>query len=595
MQTGWLRLLTSLGFASLLLGASAKAQRWLWVHGEFANKRTNERYMRTVRQMHAYYQKQTPLKGKLVAEKTLSERPQGRVVFIGPLSAFKHPEWFGVSMEVKSNNEVLIGGTTLRGRSTGVYLRSRDDSRAIYSGLGFAGFESIFSVGTGRFPCTVTSARGKISHQGKWTADGLALEALGFLPRYPTRQELKRIKVPQQALKLGAVWDADKMAALAPEFRKWLGSFVDGQRVLFVGESHWNREVGELFNQIVFELLAQGRVRSVFLELNFSYSAYLDHYVQLADDDAKRFLRERIHPFVRSQHTLALLEILRTWNAKHPKQRVRVACLDMEWGHAQVLRDIVRPYFARLDPDYEVTDPYRGKRQGQLPARLDALLDKAKQGKTQGEYPFLTPEYMRRVVTNLWDTASIKKRPDDRQCFIVRNLRDFHGELLGDGLAVFRGGGYHAVKHKVPGEKFWRDAAWLNEEHVRTKGKVKTLYIPCLGYSFADVAKLDLAKRLSSATKYQRLVEGFQTALAKRSASVDAHYLLNGQLGIFERLLAKQGYLSGRDVVRVEGVAWPLLTRLFGRNATRTRARDYDASIYVLRGKLEAMRPHAPK
>lgn len=266
----------------------------------------------------------------------------------------------------------------------------------------------------------------------------------------------------------------------------------------------------------------------------------------------------------------------------------------MEWNTSNVIQYIIKPYFKRVDRRFNMLDPFQVKGAlGKQPRdRLQKLLAQAREKGIKGEYPFLTLAYMETVVTNFWDTVDIEEFSVDRQEGINRNVTEFSKDLLGNGLAVFKGGGWHAVKHRLEGETFYRDAAYLNEVFAPTKGKVATIQINALGFSFAEIAGLDLPKRMSSATNYNDFVRDFQEALAGGRAVKDAHYLLErGGLNIFDRLVAKTGYRMGRDILRIESVDWDRLSAIHGKTVLENRARDYDAIVYVLRSGLEVMRP----
>jgi len=574
---------------------TAPAQKWTWVHGQLESDSQQKKYMKSLQRTFGWYQKRGIMKGELVAETALEARPEGRVVFIGPIAAFRHPEWFGLPLDLRVTGRITIGGVSLHKSRTGIYLRSDDRTRILFTGLSLRGYGNIFTVPTGGQDCTVTRARGKVSHVGSYADGKLVLTRLPFLSRYPLPGDMKGPAIPEQAIIARPVVTGPEPAGLVPEFKEWLAAFTKKQKVLFVGESHWNASVNRLFKLIIQELLASGRLRSVFLEVNYSFSGFFDHHVREADDEkAARFLKDALHPLVASRSTLELLEILRRWNATHPGHQVRVGCLDMEWGYGRTTWRFIKGFLRRVDPEFTLPDPYFIKNTGGKQPRKKVLdlLAKARAKGIVGAYPFLTPDYIENAITNLWDTAAIKNFQRDRQRYIIRNITEFNGHLLEKGLIVFKGGGWHALKKRPEGEEYYRDAAYLDEVHPSTRGKVSTLLLRALGYRFGVVAGLDLKKRMASATNYNNYVHDFQEALAEGSASRDAHYLLNGEPGPFDTLMVGLGYRTGQDILRIAGVDWKQLIELHG-NALKRRSRiqDHDAVIYVLRGNLEVMRP----
>jgi len=564
--------------------ASASVE-WTWVHGRL-DEASQEEYLTFCGQIHDYYQQRGMMTGPLVGEGELEAIPADHVVLLGPVQAFEEVDAFGLPIEV-DGDAVTLGGQRLDEPRTGIFLVGRSQERYAYTGLSLAGFRDVFTVPTGRKACTVTGGRGKILFEGSWGASGLVLEGVSFLMTYPSEAELEGVEMPEGAFELRPVLTEPDLDALEPEFATWLDGFVAGQRVLFFGESHWNAGVNRLFLRLVERLLEKGELRAVFLEVNYSFTGFYDHYVTEPDDvRAREFLARRLHPLVSSPSTLELLELLRVWNREHADRPVHVACLDMEWGYSEVAQNILQPYFERVQKGVEVRVELAEDRD-----RLPALLAKAKERKVVGEYPFLTPEYIENVLTNLDDTIRIEDFNVDRQRGILRNVTELNAELLNQGLVLFKGGGWHSIKRKLEGESFYRDAAYLNEVYPSTKGQVVTLYAQGLGYSFAELADLDLARRMPSATNYNDFVEDFQRSLANGSAERDAYYLLDGRLRTFDSLVAKAGYAAKRDFLRVGSVDWDAFAAACGPEVLECRARDYDATVYVLRAGIEVMRP----
>ena len=593
-----IRLLPLLLGALLSIPAASGPQEpgWIWIHGRLADEALQKEYMESARRMFEWYQKRGLLPGRLVAEEDLKTIPADHVVFIGPIEAFRHPDRFGLPLEAAGSGKVTVAGRLLDEPRTGIFLADRKKTRIAYTGLSLEGFRDIFTVPTGRKACTVTCGKGRVRFEADYGKKGLVVES--FLEEYPSAEDLADLLPPGDALVKEPVTAGPGLEKLAPKFRKWLDSFVAGKRVLFVGESHWNRGVNRLFNLVVEDLLEHGRLEAVFLELDYSFSGFYDHYASEPDDGrAARFLETRLHPLVAQPSVLELLDILRTWNRAHPGKKVHVACMDMEWNAVNVFRNILRPYFRRAGRDFPESDFIRLAQEGRageeaLRRELDERLAEARKKKITGAYPFLTPAYIERVITNLLDTLAIEDPQGDRQRAIIRNVTKFHGDLLKEGLVLFKGGGWHAIKRKIPGEDFYREAAYLACVFPATKGKVATLYVQGLGYRFGGIAGVDPRTRMSSATNYAEFVTGFRSALADGRAEKDGWYLLDsGGLGLFERLVAKEGYRTGRDVLRIVSVDWDELAGIYGREVLQSRAQDYDAVLYVLRSDIEVMRP----
>ncbi len=581
-------ILCVLGAVSASASPGDSGSEWIWVHGQLEGEASQKEYLEHATQMFAYYQEHGSMIGRLVGQEELASVPTERLVVIGPIQAFRNIERYGLPLEVNSLDEVTLGGHLLQDDRTGIFLRNENQTLFAYTGLSPEGYRDVFTVPTGEKACTITEGQGVVLFEGEWIDKELILQKASFLDPYPLQEDLKNLVLPEGALVVEPVSGDGAFSLLTPSFGKWLRKFVQGQRVLFFGEGHWNSGVNNFFKLIVEDLLETGDVRAVFFEVNYSFTGFYNYYVTEPDDDhAYEFLEVRLHPLVASSGTLDVLKMLRAWNLAHPEQQVRIGCLDMEWGTWNVARSIINPYFGQLESgfkfDWEKEEGWQ---------HLKELLAEAKKSKSIGEYPFLTPQYIESVITNLWDTREIEDFNKDRQRGIIRNMCEFNGDLLKEGLVLFKGGGWHALKQKPAGETFFRDAAYLNEVFPPTKGKVVTLYAQGLGFQFGEIADLNLNQHMPSATKYNKLLRNFQKALADGRVERDAFYLLNsGGLNAFDSLVAKAGYLSEQDYLRIVSVDWEALTKLYGLSVGQNRVQAYDAIVYILRSGVEVMRP----
>ena len=559
---------------------------WIWIHGRLDDADAQAKYLKFVDQIRDYYVTRGMFKGPLVGEQDLADWPDDHFVVVGPLAAFTAPARFGLPLKV-TDVGVEVGAQTLDDPNCGLYLASSDQTRIAYTGLSLAGFESIFTVHTGRYLCTATRGRGQVLFETNEVTMPAETQEATFLPTYPTFADVRDLAPPAEALTFAPVVTSADLTALDPAFAAWLDTFVADQRVFFFGEAHWNRGVGRIFQLIVEHLLATSPVRSIFLEANYSFTGFFDHYINEFDDAAAAdFFAKQLHPLVASGSQVALLDMLRTWNKAHADRPVHVGCLDMEWSGERVLQTIVQPYFRRLDPTFTVNDTDEA-----TVARLKQLVAEARAVDLVGAYPFLTSDYMDQVVTNLLATWAIDDFNIDRQRGIIRNITEFNADLLQDGLAVFDGGGWHAIKVKGDDEDFYRDAAYLDEVYPATKGRVATLRCRGIGYSFAPVADIDLAQHMSSARNYNDYVLRFQQALAGGYAQRDAHYCLDyDRLDTVDLLAIRAGYNTEQPALRIDTIDWPKLEAAFGKTLSDAEARHYDATVYVLRSEIEVMR-----
>ncbi len=567
---------------------------WTWVQGQLEDDAQQEEYTALANRIFSSYQSRNKMQGRLVLESELQDEPTDHVVYIGPLEAFQNTEWLSPPFESVEPGAVSLAGVEFKDPHTGIYYNDADGSRRLYTGLSFAGFKEIFTVPTGMYACTVT-VRGQVAHEGDLEAGRLRLQTLDFLPPYPDLADVSELGSSAGAVTCSSVYADDAAGALSPDFAQRLDDLVENRSALFVGESHWNLGVDTLFREILEHLLSTQDVRSVFLEINFSFTGHYNHYVHIADDaEAQRFLEEELHPLVSARNVIELLELLRVWNQNHPAQQVSIATLDMEWGADLVIQRILEPYFRALDPDFKIADPYRSQPADWETnvARMRTLLAQAANDDMKRAYSFLTPQYLGEVLTSLVDTIALENFDVDRQRAIARNITVFNGDLFDEGLAVFKGGGYHAVKAQPSAGEVYRDAAFLQHVFEPTKGRVATIMLLGLRYGFANIADTDLSKMKHSATSYNRMVYGFQHALGAGGAHSDAIYLIAGAwLSAYDRLVVRAGYLLKQSALWIRAADPTELDATIPDEERVNRFADYDAFVYVLRSQLTRTRP----
>ncbi|MCP5023567.1 MAG: erythromycin esterase family protein [bacterium] len=567
---------------------------WVWVLGELPDASEQAKYVAFSGRIYDYYQGRGSLTGERVGQAELTELPSSHTVLIGPLPAFEHKRWFGSDLEVTEKGGFRLAGMEFDLPDTGIFLRSEDELRVIYTGLSRHGWEGIFKTPTGQKDCTIIVG-GRPCYEGDWEDGVLKLHTREFMTRYPSEEELEELNGAEDVLKASNVYDRPGGKVLSSTFTKGIEDLVRDKRLLFVGENHWNVGVNQLFNRIAQHLLVHKTPSMVFLEFNFSFSAHCNHYVTLEDDrDAALFLREKLHPLISAGTEIELLDILRCWNREHPEQKVQVGSLDMEWGMGKTLKHVVTPFFAALEPACAVAgieqlgeERWCKEELVRLRARLAQVAVAPK------SLPFLTPEFIGKVLINLENTLNLGSNPMvARQAHIVRNIVDFHGEHLEAGFALFKGGGYHAQKSAPMENGVYRDAAYLHQVHGSTKGRVASLYLHGLGYRFTKLVGLDMRTRISSATNYRNLVKGFQRGLLNGTAAKDGVYLLNnGTLQPLERLMARVGYDRKRDVLWLESSNSSEIEAKFGMGEAEQGKKLYDAEVFVMRSYLEPTRP----
>jgi hypothetical protein len=588
MKTSSIRLVTTT-ILLFLLSTAASAQEWTWIMGKVDSLTEQTAYEAGCKRIFDYYQTRGLMSGALVKESALSHRPAEDVVYLGPLHAFSNRDWLAPHFPDSEDLPLRFHGKELSSSNTGIYLRSGDGRTVYYTGLSMTGFEFIFTKPTGSHDCTIL-VDGEVRFEGDYRGDDLILKSLPFMPTYPRVEDLSSLVQLDGAIETSPFYEEATSGELSQRSIDSIAELVRDQRVLFVGESHWNVGVNQVFHDVLENLLKGKRVRAVFFEFNYSFSGHWNHYVHLSDDaEALAFREGPLHNLVNTESQLACLELIRQWNLANSESQVDVGCIDMEWSHDAVVQNIIRPYMRHFDPEWEPGSMSRRPLMRTI-EEIGKVLSILEEEEADGPYAFQTPGYMQSVLTNLKDTLAIEERPVDRQRGILRNLTEFHADLLTDGLIVFKGGGWHAVKHPQGDEGFWREAAFLHQEFEETRGKVKTLHIQGLGIGFDEVENLDLGRLLPHATNYRNFVQGFQRAVLTGRAERGEHYVIDASsLTTVDRLVMRSAYVKDRDALWLQRVDDEELAKSGARSDMHPLTR-YDAVVYVLRSQLEPTR-----
>lgn len=568
---------------SMLLSVAAangQDEEWIWVVGELSNERRHAKYEEFARRMFDYYQRNGSARGRIVRESELRERPAERVVYLGPIEAFEHPEWWEPDLRA-GKRTFEIAGREFADARTAVYLANPERTRLYFLGATRGSFEDIFAVPTGRHACTVT-VRGKVRFEADYVDGELAFQATPFLPPV---EELERAGVSDGLKELVRARPVHENGALAPEFQARVVELLTENRALFFGETHWNVEVNALFNRLLPRLLEAG-ARNVFLEVPLSNAGPFDHYVGLQGKPAALFFEEVVHHFCRSASERETLEIVRAWNGEHPDERVRVGCYDLEFGLRETIEHVLTPFFTAVDPALELSleDFLRAQSAERTFTELERALDRA----NVGVHPYLEPEFVRLVLSNV--RATLTRGPDagtDRQVVLNANLMARYADALKRARSVFKVGTLHAHRRSGNGAGV--------PEAVRVadllEGQVATLGAIGLGYAFETAAAVPDEHRKRGADTYERFLREYRAGQQEGTARAGAHYLLNRKSGL-EVLAAHAARDLATNVVWFDEPDFEALFEATNQPEFGPDQRpDFDLLLYVVRADLEPMRP----
>jgi hypothetical protein len=380
-------------------------------------------------------------------------------------------------------------------------------------------------------------------------------EELRILP-YPSEEEVDKSYFSSEGFRVSPLQTDD----INQEFSNiddlsWLQPLVRECRVVLVGESHYNQHIHHLRNRLLFALNTIDRYPSVMLERPYSLTPFMNYCAALPEKDAREFEKANGEFFLFTAD-LQFLQHVRRWNAKCPKRHIQVGCYDIEHFSSLPIQQVLRPYFARVKQALDVN----GQEAHQdLPAALSAVdrifehrdkyssddlkdafgplrdvLIVAKDKNIVGRYPFLTADYVERVIENLESTfaAYTQDMQQHRQKAMIRNLTDsrFLGASFKSGNVLLHAGGSHTPTH-VPhsmSDSLHREGSYLTYEFEPTKGKTFSLFLSGFAFSsLLDVKDVDIdAYGQLKETDYGRFVTKIQQEAARGALVPDAAYVI---------------------------------------------------------------------
>lgn len=430
------------------------------------------------------------------------------------------------------------------------------------------------------------------------------LESMGIHP-YPKTDELRESRFPEDWLQVEPLFAEDVNESFSNfDDLAWLEEIAQKNKVFLLGENHYYQTIQNLRNRILFALNTYDRYHLLVIEHQYSISGYLDHYIGMTDDsEAKDFYENVIYDLVGTEEMYVLLEHLRRWNNLYPDRRIHIGANDVEHDYINTLARVVIPYFQSMDSSF--TMDFERITTLDLEVLLEDLetrLKKAKNENLVGEYSFLTPQYIERVLENL-RSLFMCHRYDFmyyRQRAMIRNLTNprFFGRYLRNGKVIIHAGGYHTPTHfpYPDGGNFYREGSYLSFDFEATKGKTYSLFINGLAYQIGSMAQVDLDSCLHHGSGYNQIVKKFQGAYKQKLVSPDSFYLFNWKMDEFDNLVFTAAYRHDHSPMLVKYLDWDNIIETASGisrgqyNAVRTIKDSYydryDAVIIVPRSPI---------
>lgn len=382
----------------------------------------------------------------------------------------------------------------------------------------------------------------------------------------------------------------------------WLVPIARDNKVVLLGENHYFRVTHHLAHRVLFALQQGDHFHLLSLELPYSLTPYLDHYVQLADDGAAAaFAGEAFPGRVNTAELRALLDHVRAWNKRHPQRAIHLAAHDIEHDVRGAIGNVLAPYFRGLEPgaDLEVEE-FVNDPDGFF-ARLDRLVARARKARRVGVYPFLTAEFVAGVVENLRSAHHARAYDHNhyRQRALVRNLTDerYLGPWLRRGKVMIWGGSYHTPSRlRFPGDgAFLREGAYLEQEFAPTRGRTYSIQAIGLAYTLDAMADVDVATLGHMGDSYRSSLTRMQAAYRAGAIARDDAYFSWTPPAIAAGALALARTVDHRPY-RITRLSWEALQGLpveVQRAAREVRAEieGHDAVIVVPRSPLVRQLP----
>ncbi len=588
-------------FLPLQLLAAGKE---FWVHGSLNQPNLQQSYMNGLGKIVDYYARSFDLDITLLSEaEAISQKlhkSEASIVICGPINSFKKLNIWNIPHFSLQLPAVKIGGLVLNNANTGIYLKTFDKRLRIYTGLSLEGYNSIFTVPTGRHPLTVL-VNGQKRWTGKYENGKLQIEQQTFRPKVPAPNG---VNASSETLKLINGESFNEKSDLS-----WLIRHMSGKKVLYIGETHWSVEIPQIRNKILLGLARELPVKGILLEFPFSVSAFYQHYIELADDEAAfKFLNSTLDIMISEEATIELLEKLRIWNRENPSRPLSIGTIDMEWNSLTRFKITFAPIFSEYGKEKALENFYAAVETGDNRELLNILQDLNKRIKPEDKL-FKPEEYGGVAVTEFWvknliknylDTLRISNGADfnqTRQQSIVRNLTDpdIFGCWFKQGKVIIHGGAWHGLKTPPQNKKeAWIDAAYLENVFPTTRGQVSNLYIGVIGHSFARVGDVTFDRYIPVADLLKGLINDFKSAVKDGSADKNSFYKLFNPLSAMELNVIALGDKLGTNILRIKKVVWQKLEQLvpgIGQTKLGARIKNYDHTLIILRGTIDKPRP----
>ena len=359
---------------------------------------------------------------------------------------------------------------------------------------------------------------------------------------------------------------------------EWLKEIGNNSKAVLIGEDHFNTYIQNLRNRIFFALNTYDYFPVIILERPFTYTEFVNYYLQLEDDkEAELFYEKNLVRIVNTKEEYSLLQHTRRWNTNHPEKPVAVGYYDVEKTIDELsvtLNQILIPYFQKLDPqlnfDWEVV--LSGNFE-ELIKELKFNLKKAVKANHIGQYPFITPKYISAVIDNL-ESSNYALYVDYmlyRQKALLRNITDtlYLGKYIQTGKIVIHSGSMH-LRTKVESDStnnLW-EGSYLTHVYEPTLGKTYSLQIESIARSLGEAATIN-SSYVEPALGYSGLLKKMQDAFNDGLIDSDGCYFIsiyNEVLNEYSKFWIQEGKKYKGQGLFIKSAHWDEILDLIQTN-----------------------------
>jgi hypothetical protein len=421
------------------------------------------------------------------------------------------------------------------------------------------------------------------------------LKQLGLYP-YPQVKDIKNLPFQESLFNYEPLSNDD----INNDFSnisdlKWLESIAKKNKVLMLGEGHYFRFVDNIRNRILFYANTVDYYPLIVMEKQYSITPFINHYLNIKDDkEAEKYLLTKVNDMINTEEDHILLKHIRRWNKKYPTKKIAVGYSDIEHDYVTTMKKIIEPYFKKYNKDFSI-DPKTFDRFGYSEQfiNLKNLFAKAKKKNLIGDYPFITPQYISNVISNLEALfyATYQDFNYFRQKAIINNLTDinFLGQYLKNGKIIIHGGSYHTAKINLPGNgNFLREGSYLTFENKDSKNKTYSICFHPYARSLGEMANISKDSCVQQGSYYYQTLNKWQDAYKKGLITKD-DLLFEMKLDDYDKLLLKLSIDHNNSSLLLTKIDWKSIMLIAkekdqlytNMRYTNDTYKDYDINIFM--------------